>query len=113
MNDPNLYVGPSDFPFLKCPLWLNFYSILQKYNLTKHIPQSMLEAMRLDSWPKKKREDFWIYRQEVNQPRANIRNSPFDERFEAEWQHHNKLDEEIADESPHGDSSSRKLNIRR
>lgn len=84
VNDPNLYVGPSDFTILKRPSWLNFYPILQKNNLAKPIPQSMLEVMRNDLWPKEK-EDFQIYHQEVNQPRANIGNAPFDERFEAKW----------------------------
>lgn len=95
----------NDFLVLKRPLWLSFYSVMQKYNPAKPIPQIMLEAMTLDSWPRKKREDFWVYRKEVSQPRANIGNAHLDECFELEWHQYNKSDEETGDSSPHGDSS--------
>lgn len=46
VDDPRLYVGPDDFPILRCPPWLNFDSALQKFNPTKPIPRAMLETMR-------------------------------------------------------------------
>lgn len=65
----------------------------------------MLELMTSDSWLIKKREDFWIYQKEVNQPRANIENAPLDEHFKLEWRQLNKYDEEIGDRCSHGESS--------
>lgn len=56
-------------------------------------------------WPRKKREDFWIYRQETNQPRDNVGNAPLDEHFEVVWKNHNNDEEETSDESPCDDSS--------
>lgn len=61
--------------------------------------------MIVDSWPRKKREDFWIYRQEVCQLRASIKNAPFNKCFKLEWREHNKSDEETSDISPRGYSS--------
>lgn len=98
-------MGLDDFPILKHPPWLSFYTVLQRYNPTKPIPWLMLETMTSDAWPRKKRDDIWIYRQEVSHPRANIGNAPFDEHLELEWSQLNKSDEEIGDSSPHGDSS--------
>lgn len=65
----------------------------------------MLEVMTSNSWPRKKREDFWIYQKEVSQPRDNISNSPLDEHFELKWCQLNKSDEETGDSSPCVDSS--------
>lgn len=65
----------------------------------------MLEAMALYSWPRKKGKDFWVYRQEVSHPRANIRNAPLDKNFELGWRQYNNYDEETGDSSPRGDLS--------
>lgn len=103
-DDPSLYVGLNDFPILNCPPWLSFYSVLQRYNPAKPIPQAMSETMVANAWPQRKREDLWIYRQEVSQPRANIGNAPLDEHFDLEWRQYNESDE-TGDSLPHGYSS--------
>lgn len=102
VDDPNIYVGLNDFPMLKKTPWLSFYLVMQKYNPTKPIPQTMLEAMTLDSWPRKKRENFWIYQKEVSHLRAKIGNAPLDKHFELEQCEYNKSNEETGDSSPRG-----------
>lgn len=102
VDDPSKYVGPDNFSILERPSWLKFYSLVQRFNPAKHIPQALLENMKTLSWSRKKREDFWVYHQEVNQIRVSLGNVSLDECFEQEWGKVNKSDDEI------GDSSSRR-----
>lgn len=105
VDNPSKYVGLDNFPILDHPSWLKFYTPVQIFNPTKPIPQALLEGMKNLSWPKKKREIFWVYCQEVNQFRTSLGNAPLDERFAQEWSKVNKSDDEIGDSSSHGDSS--------
>lgn len=105
VDDLGKYVGPNDFPILDHPLWLKFYSPVQRVNPTKPIPRALLESMKALSLPKKKREIFWVYREEVNQLRTSLGNAHLDEHFEQEWSKVNKSDDETGDSSSHGDSS--------
>lgn len=105
VDDPSKYVGPDDFPVMEHPSWLNFYSPIQRFNPAKPIPRALLENMKSLSWSRKKREDFWVYRQEVNQLRASLGNVSLDEHFEQEWGKVNKSDDETGDNSSCGDLS--------
>lgn len=105
VDDLRKYVGPDDFPILDCPSWLKFYTPVQRFNPTKPIPRALLEGMKTLSWPRKKREGFWVYRQELNQFRASLGNVPLDEHFEQEWSKVNKSDDDSSDSSSRGDSS--------
>lgn len=105
IDDPSKYVGLDDFPILERPSWLKFYTPVQRFNPAKPIPRALLEGMKTLSWPRKKRENFWVYHQEVNQLRASLGNAPLDEHFEQEWSKENKSNDKTGDSSSRGDSS--------